>query len=70
MCRKLTLCRDFSWGLEVCNVMVCTCLDLGLAIVTLPINFCLGYISETVKCRKLLLGRDIAKGLQVCNMMV
>ena len=34
-------------------------LTFDLAIVTLPIKSCLGYISETIRCRKLMLGRDI-----------
>ena len=34
-------------------------LTFDLAVVTLTIKFCPGYIPETVRCRKLVLGRDI-----------
>ena len=45
-------------------------LTFDLAVVTLPIMPCLGYILETIRCRKLIFGRDIGQGLYVCNVMV
>ena len=37
-------------------------LTFDLAIVTLTIKTCPGYISETIRCRNLMLGRDIWLG--------
>ena len=34
-------------------------LTFDLAVMTLSLKSCLGYISETVRCKKLIFGRDI-----------
>ena len=40
-------------------------LTFYLAVVTLTLKFCLGYISETISCKNLILGRDIGWGVGV-----
>ena len=37
-------------------------LNFDLAVVTLPIKSCPGYISETLTCRKLIHGGDVGWG--------